>query len=105
MGSAGDISLQILSTENIVPLPIHCVKEDVGSKNFQKWFFKLRIEPGKNPESFTMAFNKTVYTYTHDDYPNQDLVLFEDDDSAVNPKYSLGNLRGLENRITVLSHC
>lgn len=25
----------------------NCVKEDVGSINFQKWFFKLRIEPGE----------------------------------------------------------
>ncbi len=81
----------------------HCVKEDIGSFNFQKWFFKLRIEPGEDATSFTTAFNKTVYM--HDDYPNKVLVIYEGDYSAVNPKYSHGNSKLLEKkRKTVLSH-
>ena len=52
-----------------------------NGKPFFKYYFKLRINQGEEPEAFTSDFRKRAYM--HEDYPNQVLVIYDGDEKMV----------------------
>ena len=66
-------------------------ENDEMKLRFSRLTFKLRINSGEGPESFTTEFNKKAYQL--EDYRTQILVVYEGDPSVINPKYSHGNAK------------
>lgn len=73
-------------------------RQDAGKKKFlyhgeecYKYYFKLRIGPGEDQDAFTKDFHKIAYENPR--FPNEILICYDGDASAINPKYSHGNAK------------
>ncbi len=56
-----------------------------------KYYFKLRITQGEATKNFTRELRKSAYM--HPDYPNEVVIIYNGDVSAVNPDYINGNAK------------